>query len=249
MLALLAVAALRVCADPNNMPFSDKAGQGFENRIAELVASDLHTRVEYNWLPQHRGYVRNTLNAHKCDVMMQAPVGFARTATTRPYYRSSYAFVSRKDRGLHITSFDDPALKSLRIGVQVVGDDYANTPPAHALGKRGLARNVVGFHVYGDASKPDPLAPILDAVVKGDVDIALVWGPLAGWYARSHHAPLRIDPIGEEKDGPFSFVFAMGMGVRKDDEPLRKRLDRVIARRQPQIDAILRAYGVPLVQH
>jgi mxaJ protein len=244
---LIALLVLRVCADPNNMPFSNERKEGFENRLAEIVARDLGARVEYTWLPQHRGYLRNTLDARKCDVLMQAPVGFVRAATTKPYYRSSYVFVSRVDRGLKIHSFDDPALRALRIGVQVIGDDYANTPPAHALGVRGLGGNVVGFPVYGDASKPDPLSPILDAVRSGTVDIAVAWGPLAGWYARKSPVALRLDPVTPGQDGPFSFVFAMGMGVRKDDARLRRTLDAVIARHRRDIDAVLARFGVPLL--
>jgi quinoprotein dehydrogenase-associated probable ABC transporter substrate-binding protein len=242
---LIALAVLRVCADPNNMPFSNQQKQGFENRLAEMVARDLGARVEYTWLPQHRGYVRNMLNARKCDVLMQAPVGFVRTATTRPYYRSSYVFVSRVDRGLDLRSFDDPALRALRIGVQIIGDDYANTPPAHALGARGLGANVVGFPVYGDAGKPNPLFPILDAVRSGAVDVAVVWGPLAGWYARNSPVALKLRPVRPEKDGPFAF--AMGMGVRKDDATLRRKLDGVIARRHRDIEALLARFGVPML--
>src|SRR5919205_131260 len=158
---------LRVCADPNNLPFSNDREEGLENALARLVAREMDAELEYTWLPQRRGFVRNTLAAKRCDVMMEVPAGYGRTLATQPYYRSTYVFVSRKDRGLKIRSFDDPALRKLRIGVQIIGDDYANTPPAHALGRRGLAANVVGYSVYGDYSRPDPLAAIIDAVVSG----------------------------------------------------------------------------------
>jgi mxaJ protein len=156
VLAIIAVAPareqrrLRVCADPNNLPFSNQREEGLENEVARLVARELHATLEYEWSPQRRGFVRNTLAAGKCDVIIEVPAGYHRTLTTRPWYRSTYVFVSRKDRGIALRSFDDPMLRELRIGVQMIGDDYANTPPAHALGKRGLAQNVVGYPVYGD---------------------------------------------------------------------------------------------------
>jgi mxaJ protein len=136
---------LRVCADPNNMPFSNARGEGFENGRARLVAGALGAPLEYAWQPQRRGFVRNTLAAGRCDVMMEAPIGYDRADETIPYYRSTYVFVSRRDRRLRVRSFDDPALRRLRIGVEVIGDDYANSPPAELLARRGLAAQVVGF--------------------------------------------------------------------------------------------------------
>jgi quinoprotein dehydrogenase-associated probable ABC transporter substrate-binding protein len=235
---------LRVCADPNNLPFSNAREQGFENALARLVADALAADLEYTWLPQRRGFVRNTLKAHKCDVMMEAPVGYDRAAVTAPYFRSSYVFVYRRDRRLGVRSFDDAALRSLRIGVQMVGDDYANTPPADALAQRGLARHVVGYPVYGDYSAATPQAPIVDAVVRGDVDVAIVWGPLGGWLARHAPVPLAVVPV---RPAAAPFVFAIGMGVRRDDASLRAELDGVIRSHRRQIEALLRRFGVPLV--
>jgi mxaJ protein len=245
---LLLALVLRVCADPNNMPFSNRAGEGLENAVARVLARDLGAELQYMWLPQRRGFVRNTMGADRCDVMMEVPAGYARTLSTRPWYRSTYVFVSRKDRGISVRSFDDPALASLRIGVQVVGDDYANTPPAHALGKRGLSKNVVGFPVYGDYSQPAPLVPILDAVRTGAVDLAIVWGPLAGWYSRRSDIPLTLVPVSPALDPPVSFVFDMAVGVKKGKEELRNALDAALTRRRPEIDAILTRYGIPLVR-
>src|SRR5947208_8450177 len=169
---------LRVCADPNDLPFSNVREEGLENALARLVAREIDAELRYTWLPQRRGFGRNKLNAKKCDVMMEVPAGYGRTLSTRPYYRSTYVFVTRKDRALTIRSLDDPALRALRIGVQMVGDDYANTPPAHALGRRGLAKNVVGYTVYGDYSRDDVQAEIIHAVAAGEVDVAIVWGPI-----------------------------------------------------------------------
>ncbi|HMH55230.1 MAG TPA: transporter substrate-binding domain-containing protein, partial [Gemmatimonadales bacterium] len=143
---------LRVCADPNNLPFSNQRREGFENRLADLIAGELGDTVRYTWQPQRRGFLRNTLNANACDVVMGMPLGSDRVLTTRPYYRSSYVFVSRKDRHLRVRSLDDPVLRKLRIGVQLVGDDYANTPPVHALSRRGIVKNLVGYSVLGDYS-------------------------------------------------------------------------------------------------
>ena len=239
---------LRVCADPNNLPFSNQKGEGFENALAELVARSLGAQLQYTWLPQRRGFVRNTLSAHKCDVMMEVPVGYGRTLTTRPYYRSSYVFVSRRDRHFRLRSLGDRALENLRIGVQVVGDDYANTPPAHALARRGLARNVVGFPVYGDYSQPLPLGRIVEAVMKGEVDVAIVWGPLAGFVVRREKLPLDVVPVVSGADPHLPLQFAMAMGVRKDDAALARELDGVIRRHRREIDALLRQFGVPLVR-
>jgi len=246
-MGVLLALVLRVCADPNNMPFSNRAGEGLENAMARLLARELRAELQYTWLPQRRGFVRNTMGADKCDVMMEVPAGYGRTLATRPWYRSTYVFVYRKDRAYALRSLDDPALRSLRIGVQMVGDDYANTPPAHALGKRGLARNVVGFSIYGDYSRPAPLAPILEAVRKGEVDVALVWGPLAGWYAKKSEVPLEIVPVLPAADPPVSFVFDIAVGVKKGSDRLLRLLDAALSRRKPEIDAILGRYGVPRV--
>ncbi|HEY9233175.1 MAG TPA: hypothetical protein VIS78_13560, partial [Blastocatellia bacterium] len=149
---------LKVCADPNNLPFSNDRGEGFENKIAELIASEMNATVEYTWWAQRRGFVRNTLKAGNCDCLMGVPLGFEMAATTGPYYRSTYVFVYRKDSGFAVHSFDDPILKRLRIGVQMVGDDYANTPPAHALANRHIVTNVRGYTLYGDYRQPNPPA-------------------------------------------------------------------------------------------
>jgi ABC-type amino acid transport substrate-binding protein len=177
--------------------------------------------------------------------MMEVPAGYRRTLSTSPYYRSSYVFVTRKDRHLRVRSFDDPVLRGLRIGVQMIGDDYANTPPAHALGRRGLGKNVVGYTVYGDYSEAAPLAAIVHAVATGEVDVAVVWGPVAGYFAPRERVPLQIAAVAPAEDPPFSFSFDVAMGVRRGDEALREKLDAVIRKRRKEIDALLASYGVP----
>jgi mxaJ protein len=240
---------LRVCADPNNLPFSNHRGEGFENAIAALVARDLGAGVRYFWEPQRRGFIRTTLNAGNCDIVIGLPAGYPLVASTRPYYRSTFVFVSRRDRGLRIHSFDDPRLASLRVGIQITGEDYDNPPPAQALASRRLAANVRGFTVYGDYSKPEPQRTVIDAVVDGRVDAAVVWGPLAGFFASRSGVPLDLDAVTPAVDRfALPFTFDIAMGVRKGNDALRARVDQVIARRRHQIRAVLQRYHVPLVE-
>lgn len=237
---------LRVCADPNNLPFSDSEGRGFENKIAELLAERMNARVEYTWFAQRRGFVRNTLRAERCDVIIGVPTSFELALVTRPYYRSSYMFVTRRDRGIDIDSFDDPDLRTLRIGVQLVGDDYTNTPPAHALAARGIVANVRGYTLYGNYSEPHPPSRILDALKDGEIDVAVVWGPLAGWYAADSDVPLALRPVQPKIDLPFiPMVFDISMGVRRTDIALREELNRLIEKNQEQINDILDKYSIP----
>jgi mxaJ protein len=243
-----AAAALRVCADPNNLPFSDRAGQGFENKIIALIAQDLGTTVEYTWWAQRRGYVRNTLKANACDIWTGVASGVEMMASTRPYYRSSYVFVTRADRGLHIDSLDDPQLRKLTIGVQMVGSDATNTPPAHALAHRGIVQNVHGYMLYGDYRDPHPPSAIVDAVAHGDVDVAVVWGPLAGYFAAGQSIPLTIAPVQPWRDSSgLPMAFDISMGVRRGDYVLLQRLNDSLERNHAAIAAILAAYHVPIL--
>ena len=239
---------LRVCADPNNLPFSNAREQGFENKIAALLAREMGRPLAYFWSPQRRGFVRTTLNAQLCDVVIGVPANFGPLQTTRPYYRSAYAFVSRRDRALHIRSFDDARLKTLTIGIQITGEDYANPPAAQALAARHLVQNVRGYTVYGDYSTSDPQRDVVDAVVDGRVDVAVVWGPLAGYYARTATSALdvaTVRPGGRDSSLPFAFDIAMG--VRRNDTGLRDALDAVVVHRGSEIRRILKSYGVPLL--
>ena len=239
---------LRVCADPNNLPFSNEKGEGFENRLAELLAGELNARLEYTWHAQRRGFIRETLRAGKCDLVPGVPTSFELAMPTRPYYRSTYVFVHRADAPFRVRSFDDAVLRRVKVGVQFIGDDYANTPPAHALAQRGIVRNVVGFSVYGDYREPNPPARILDAVADRRVDVAVVWGPLAGWYARRSRTPLALVPVSPQIDVPFlPMVFDISMGVRRDDPGLMNEVNAVLRKRRAAIDSILTDYGVPRV--
>ena len=244
------VQALRVCADPNNLPFSNEKQEGFENRIASLIAKDLGVPVRYTWWPERRGFIRNTLKAGICDVVMQVPASYELTAHTTPYYRSTYVFVTRADRGLRIHSFDDPALRHLRIGIHMMGDDYANSPAAVALARRGLGARIVPFMIYGDYSQPDPPARLIRAVAEDSVDVAVAWGPLAGYFAKRSPTPLTLTPVRPVPgDGlpARAFAYSMAVGVRRGDTAWRAMLDTELVRRRDDIRRILQDYGVPLV--
>lgn len=233
-------AALRVCADPDNMPFSREDGAGFENRIAELLARDMKLPLRYEWLPDRRAFVRKTLGTGRCDVIMGVPVAFERTAVSRPYYRSTYVLVQPAS-ATPVTSLGDPALTRLRLGVQLMGNDGAASPPAEVLARRGVVRNVRGFPLAGE----EPAAKrIVDAIAQRDLDAAILWGPQAGYFAAHSAVPMRVLPLRSTGAG-VPFDFAIGIGVRRPDRDLRDRLDDFIARRQGDIDRILDEYAVP----
>lgn len=239
-------ATLRVCADPNNLPYSNQQRQGFENRIAELIAKDMGREVEYFWFPQREKFFRKTLNSHVCDVVMGVPEGFEEAATTRPYYRSTYVFITRRASHLGIHSLDDPRLRTLRIGVQILGDQNDNLPPVNALISRGIVKNLVGFSIFGNLNETDPPADVIRALEEGKVDLAVVWGPLGGYFSRKSPVPLEITPVPDDRMHPeISFHFDIAIGVRADDTELRTTLDRELDRRRPEIEKILRAYGIP----
>jgi mxaJ protein len=238
---------LRVTSDPNNLPFSNEKREGFENKLAQLIAKELGANLQYSWRAQRRGFFRETLKEDRADLVLGVPAHFDMALTTAPYYRSSYVFVYRKDRNLSLHSLDDPALHKLKIGVQMIGNDETNTPPAHALAHRGIVDNVVGFTLYGDYRDPNPPARIVDAVVKGDVDVAVVWGPLAGYFAKQASVPLEVVSVSPAADPNLPFTFSIAMGVRKGDKPLRDEIDAVLARKHKEIEAILNEYGVPRV--
>jgi mxaJ protein len=238
---------LKIAADPNNLPFSNDHLEGFENKIAELIARELHYKIEYHWRAQRRGFFRETLKSGDVDVVLGVPSHFNMALTTAPYYRSTYVFVSRTDRNLRVASFDAPELRKLRIGVQLVGNDGVDTPPAHALAARGIVNNVIGFTLYGDYTRHNPPARIMDAVANGNVDIAVVWGPLAGYFAQQSKIPLEFVPVTPEKDGPLRFAFDVSLGVNKKEQDLRDQLDRFVTGHRKEIEEILDEYHVPRV--
>jgi mxaJ protein len=239
---------LTVCADPNNLPFSNKAEEGFENKIASLIARDMGAKLTYVWWAQRRGYARNTLDEAKCDMWPGVAKGVDRIATSRPYYQSTYVFVTRENAPLQGLTLDDKRLRSLKIGVQMIGNDATNTPPAHALSRRGIVDNVHGYMLYGNYETPNPPAAIIDAVAKGDVDVALVWGPLAGYFAAHSTVPLRLEHVTPVlDDATWPMTYGISVGVNRRNPALLAEVEQILTKEQPMIDAMLSTYAVPVL--
>ena len=238
----------RVCADPENLPASNRQMEGFENKIAALVARELNASLSYVWWGQRRGFVRNTMNATlkdaRCDVMIGVPQGYDLVRTTKPYYRSTYVFVYPKSKAFQLKSLDDPILKKLKIGVHLLGDDYANPPPVHELSKRGIVANVVGFDTF--YSQENPPSKIIDAVASGKIDVAIVWGPAVGHFVARQRVPMDVIPVPSGKTD-LPFAFDISMGVKPGDEALRSELEGVLDRKHAEITKILKDFGVPLL--
>ncbi len=240
----------RVCADPNNLPFSNQRQEGFENKIAEVLARGLGQSVAYTWWPQRRGFLRGTLNAGRCDVVMGLPADIDGVLTTQPYYRSVYAFVYPEDAPYDLSSFDDPVLKDLKIGVHLIGDDYTNSPPAHVLSGRGIVDNVVGYSVFGNYADDSPPGKIIEAVANKEIDTAIVWGPIAGYFAQQQAVSLRVVPVSSEAESEaLLFAYDIALGVRKNDEALKNTLDALLTQYAEEIRNILVHYGVPGIDH
>jgi mxaJ protein len=237
-------APLRVCADPDNLPFSNERREGLENKIAEVIAQDLGAPLDYYWWPHQRGLVRNTLGAGKCDVLIGIPKGYDPVLWTRPYYRSAYVVAYPSGKGFHLASLDAPQLRDLKVGV------HLNTPPQAALGQRGIRDNVVVYPLFYDYRSGAPErrpSRIMDDLRAGVIDVAVVWGPIAGYFGSRGGPPaLELVPITDA--GPVPLTFEISMGVRKDDGPLKARLEAALDRRQADIRRILADYGVPQLE-
>lgn len=233
---------LRVCSDPANLPYSNEKQEGFENKIAELVAAELGRPLAYFWWPAQRGLVKNTLNAGNCDLLVGIPKGYDPVTWTKPYYRSSYVLAYRAAAGPKVTSLADPALKSLRIGV------HTGSPAEAALAQRELSDRLRGYRLFFDPRLSDStLGPmrILDDLSAGEIDVAAVWGPFAGTYSKKHGDSLGIAPL--DDNGPQPLTYEFSMGVKKGNRELKTALDAVIAKRQADIEKLLAAEGVPLL--
>ena len=179
---------------------------------------------------------------------MGVPAGMSGIGTTRPYYRSGYVFVSRRDRNLDIHSLDDPRLRALRIGVNTLGDNDGEVPPVHALVTRGIVRNLVSYNIFGALEEANPASRLVTAVARGDVDLAVAWGPIAGYFARDSGEALRLVPIDDDPQNPaLPFAFDIGIGVRTGDRALKQLLDAELAKRRPEIDQLLQRYGIPQI--
>lgn len=237
---------LRVCADPNNLPFSDQAQRGFENRLAQLIAADLGAELQYTWWPGRRSFLRQTLNAGLCDTVMGVPSMLGSVLVTEPYYKSTFVFVSTGNADTPIRSLSDPRLKSLRIGIHLGGEGYA--PPAYMLAKEGLAEGLAGYSLYGAGGEPNPSSRLIRAVAEHEVDLAIVWGPIAGYFAKSQSVPLRISPVTPQKFEDVPFTYSVSVATRKEDAALRSEIQAVLRRRCGQVAAILREFAVPVIE-
>jgi quinoprotein dehydrogenase-associated probable ABC transporter substrate-binding protein len=229
----------RVCADPRNLPFSDQAGEGFENKLAELFASKLGEPTSYTYYPQVIGFVRNTLNALRCDVIMGVAVGDDLVQTTNPYYHTTYALVFRPDSGLDsVQSLEDPRLKGKHLGI------VAGTPPATVLVERGLMALAKPYALTVDTRVESPTRAMAHDIAARTIDAGVLWGPIAGYYAQRETPRLVVAPLLKEQE---RMDFRIAMGVRRSDQDWKRRLNRLIAENQIAIDHILEEYGVPLI--
>jgi quinoprotein dehydrogenase-associated probable ABC transporter substrate-binding protein len=232
---------LRVCADPRNLPYSNVAGEGFENKLAELVARKLGRSLSYIYYPGATGFVRNTLNAHQCDVIMGMPQGDDAVQATNPYYRTAYALVTKEGSGLEtVETLDDPRLRDKRLGV------VAGTPPATNLAVNGLLGQVKSYSLVVDTRFDAPTSMMIADLEQGDIDAAILWGPIAGYLAKNAKAAMSVMPLVKEQSGP-RLVYRIGMGVRHSDQDWKRLLNKIIAENQKEISALLLSFGVPLL--
>lgn len=238
---------LHVCADPGNLPYSNERGEGFENAIADLLARDLQVDLHYTWNQQRRSFLRRTLQAGRCNVVIGAPVGLPGVRTTRPYYQASYVLVARRGPGAP-RALDELASAPGSIGLHAVGAEGVNTPVAQAVSLRGLSARVAGFSPWGTEDDDRPLGHLVQAVADGQVGAALVWGPVAGFFARQSAVPLNLAPVLSDPLQPQQvFRFDIAVGVRRGDEHLLAALQQALDRRAQEVRQILDRYGVPHV--
>ena len=232
---------LRVCADPRNMPFSNEKGEGFENRLAALFAERLQKKLEYAYYPGATGFVRNTLGAHRCDVIMGFPQGDDLAQGTNPYYRTAYALIAKQGSGLDgVTTLKDERLKGKHIGI------VAGTPPATYMAMDGLTANAKSYPLMTDTRVDSSAEAMFNDVTSGTIDAGILWGPMAGFYARKANPPLHVTSLVKETGGP-RLVYRVGMGVRPADQNWKRQLNRLIQENQPAINKIMLDFGVPLL--
>ena len=232
--------ALKVCADPNNLPFSNQKGEGFENKIAELMGAALGVKVEYTWFPQIIGFARNTLQAHRCDLVIGTVAGDDVMQTTNPYYFTTYVMIYRSDKGLTLTGLDDPRLASLRLGV------VSATPPSDLLVRHDLMALAKPYQLTVDTRAESPTHEMVKDIMDGTIDVGFLWGPIAGYYRKHGELPLTLVPLKDEP-GAARMKYHIAMGVRGNEPEWRRRVNAVILKQQPKMTAILRDYGIPLL--
>jgi quinoprotein dehydrogenase-associated probable ABC transporter substrate-binding protein len=232
---------LRVCADPRNLPFSNEKGEGFENKLGELFAEKLQKKLDYMYFPQATGFVRMTLAAHRCDVIMGFPQGDDLVQGTNPYYRTAYALVAKQGSGLDdVATLEDARLKDKRIGI------VAGTPPATNMAVAGLMANARPYPLMIDTRVDSSSAAMIKDLMSGEIDAGVLWGPMAGYFAKQASPPLHVTPLVKETSGP-RLAFRIGMGVRPADQNWKRQLNRLIQENQPAINKILLDFGVPLL--
>ena len=232
---------LRVCADPRNLPFSNEKGEGFENKLGELFAEKLQKKLDYMYFPQATGFVRMTLAAHRCDVIMGFPQGDDLVQGTNPYYRTAYALVAKQGSGLDdVATLEDARLKDKRIGI------VAGTPPATNMAVAGLMANARPYPLMIDTRFDSSSAAMIKDLMSGEIDAGVLWGPMAGYFAKQASPPLHVTPLVKETSGP-RLAFRIGMGVRPADQNWKRQLNRLIQENQPAINRILLDFGVPLL--
>jgi quinoprotein dehydrogenase-associated probable ABC transporter substrate-binding protein len=232
---------LRVCADPRNLPFSNEKGEGFENKLAELLAEKLQKKLDYMYFPQATGFVRMTLGSHRCDVIMGFPQGDDLVQGTNPYYRTAYALVAKQGNGLdEVATLEDQRLKGRHIGI------VAGTPPATNMAVNGLMANAKPYPLMIDTRLDSSAEAMIKDLMAGEIDAGILWGPMAGFYAKKANPPLHVTPLVKETTGP-RLVYRIGMGVRTADQNWKRQLNRLIQENQPVINKILLDFGVPLL--
>ncbi len=232
---------LRVCADPANLPFSSTDRDGFEDKLAALLGETLGIPVLYTWFPQATGFVRNTLRAHKCDIVMGYAQGHELVQNTNHYYRSAYVLLYRADSELQgVESLDDSRLQGKRIGI------VAGTPPATILALNGLIGHAKPFHLHVDRRYSSPGEEMVAEVASGELDAGILWGPIGGYYAKLNEVPITVVPLTKETKGS-RMSFRITMGIRPNEPDWKHQLNEFIATHQDEINAILLDYGVTLL--
>lgn len=231
----------RACGDPRNLPFSNDKGEGFENKLAELFAAKLGKKLNYTYYPQATGFVLKTLGSYRCDIIMGFPQGDDQAQVTIPYYRTTYALVSKRGSGLEdVTTIDDPKLRDKRIGV------VARTPPSTNMAMNGLLARAKSYPLFVDTREDSSAQAMMDDLAKGDIDCGILWGPMAGYYANKADPPYVVVPLTKEKTGP-PMSFRIGMAVRAADQEWKRTLNKMIMENQPEINKLLISYNIPIL--
>ena len=233
---------IRVCADPDNMPFSNDKGEGFENKLAEMIGAKLDDTVDYTWFSESSGYVPNAVGSDACDLIMGYAQGTGLIEDSNPYYRTSYVLIYRQGNSslAGVDRLSDPRLKGKRIGL------FARTPPASILALYGLAANTEPFEVNAGESASKAAEAMIEEIASGKLDAGLLWGPVGGYYAQRSSVPLTMVPLVKENAGP-STIYGITLGLRPNDPQWKHQINKVIAENEREIDGILQSYNVPVL--